>query len=200
VLIQEIFGVTAHIRAVADQYALDGYVVLAPDLFWRAEPQVDLGYGEADWTRAFELMKGLDFGLAIGDLDSALKTLRGRVECSGKVASIGYCMGGLLSYLCAASTDVDAAVCYYPGSIDAHLVKADKVNCPILLHFAEQDSYIPAQAVQAVRGAFAGSPQATIEVYPGVDHGFNCWERPMYDQRSAAIAHGRTLTFLADAL
>ena len=199
VLIQEIFGVNSHIRAVADQYALDGYVVLAPDLFWRQQPGVDLGYTEADFGSAMGFMQNMDFGLAMQDLSATVVALRARAECTGRVASLGYCMGGLLSYLCAANAGVDAAVCYYPGSIETRLDQADKVHCPILMHFAEKDHYISAAAVKAVQAKFADVKNAVIEVYPGVDHGFNCWERPSYDQKTSSLAHGLSLSFLAKA-
>ena len=116
VLIQEIFGVNEHIQSVADQYASDGYVVVAPDLFWRSEPGVQLGYGEEDWEQAFSLMQALDFDLAIDDLRRSVELLRGRDDCNGRVASVGYCMGGVLSFLSAANAGVDAAVCYYPAA------------------------------------------------------------------------------------
>ena len=199
VLIQEIFGVNSHIRAVADQYALDGYVVLAPDLFWRQKPGVQLGYGEADFNTAIGMMQQLDFSLAVADLKSTVQALRLRSECSGTVASLGFCMGGLLSYLSAVGAGVDAAICYYPGSIDSHLDKASRVTCPLLIHFAEQDHYISATAVSTVQAAFAGTTNVTIKVYPGVDHGFNCWERPAYNQQASAQAHGASLAFMATA-
>ena len=199
VLIQEIFGVNAHIRAVADQYALDGYVVLAPDLFWRMKPGVQLGYTEADFGAALGYMNNMDFALAIQDLGSTVAALKSLPECSGKVASLGYCMGGLLSYQCAANAGVDAAVCYYPGSIENHLDQVGKVKCPILIHFAEKDHYISADAVKAVQAAFGDVRNAVIEVYLGVDHGFNCWERPAYDQKTSSLAHGLSLSFLAKA-
>lgn len=200
VLIQEIFGVNHHIQAVADQYALDGYVVLAPDLFWRTQAGVSLGYSDPEWAIAFDLMGKLDFDLAIQDLGITLKTLRARSECTDKVASLGYCMGGLLSYLTAVNTDVDAAVCYYPGSIDSKLDLVSKVTCPILINFAEQDKYISPAAVAAVKAAFSAAKRAHIEVYPGVDHGFSCWERPVYNQTASALAHGKSLIFLAQNL
>ena len=150
VLIQEIFGVNSHIKAVADQYALDGYVVLAPDLFWRMQPGVDLSYSEADFDTALGFMQKMDFSQAVQDLSATVSALRARTECTGKVASLGYCMGGLLSYLSAAGTGVDAAVCYYAGSIENHLEQADKVHCPILFHFAEKDHYISPAALKAV--------------------------------------------------
>lgn len=199
VLIQEIFGVNSHIKAVADQYALDGYVVLAPDLFWRQQPGVNLGYSEADFGKAIGFMQKMDFALAIQDLTSTVAALRARPECTGKVASLGFCMGGLLSYLSAANAGVDAAVCYYPGSIENQLDQADKVQCPILIHFAEKDHYIAPAAVKAVQTRFADAKNAVIEVYPGVDHGFNCWERPAYDQKTSSLAHGLSLSFLAKA-
>ena len=180
VLIQEIFGVNRHIRAVADQYALDGYVVLAPDLFWRQSPNVEFDYTESDFGAAIGMMQKLDFSLALADLTSTVHALRSSPECGARVASLGFCMGGLLSYLCAAGAGVDAAVCYYPGSIEQHLDKAGQVACPLLIHFAENDHYIPAAAVGAVQHAFADAEHVTVNVYPGVDHGFNCWERPAY--------------------
>jgi len=199
-LIQEIFGVNEHIRSVADQYAGDGYVVLAPDLFWRSEPGVQLSYDSDGWERAVALMKELDFDLAIDDLQRTADLLRGRDDCNGRVASVGYCMGGVLSYLLAARSGVDAAVCYYPGSIEKRLDQAERIECPTLFHFAEEDDHIDSDAVAAVQEKMAQVAGAQIETYPGVDHGFNCWARPMYNQPAAALAHGRTLVFLASSL
>jgi len=199
VLIQEIFGVNAHIKAVADQYALDGYVVLVPDLFWRMQPGVNLGYGQDDFEKGMGFLQKLDFHSAIQDLTATVETLRNRPECNGKVASLGYCLGGLLSYLSAAQAGVDAAVCYYPGAIENHLDQAAEVRCPILIHFAEKDSYISPAAVKAVQSRFSNMKNAVVEVHPNVDHGFNCWERPSYNQQVSSLAHGLTLAFLAKA-
>ncbi len=200
VLCQEIFGVNEHIRGVADQYAADGYVVVAPDIFWRQQPRVDLGYSDADFQAGFALMKGMDFPLAIKDLISTVAALRARPEVTGKVASLGYCMGGALSYLSAAHAGVDAAVCYYGGGIHTMLDRAAMINVPILMHFAEKDGFIPTSAVASIKQAFADKPDASIQTYPDVDHGFNCWGRPMYNQRAAALARGRTLEFLSGVL
>jgi carboxymethylenebutenolidase len=193
VIIQEIWGVNEHIKAVADQYAMDGYVVLAPDVFWRQQANVNLKYNEADTQKAFQLMTNLDEAHAVADLVSTANALRARPEVSGKLGAIGFCMGGRLSYQLAASGAVDAAVCYYGGGIQNHLDKAPKVQCPILFHYAALDGYIPATAVADVKKAFAGRANAQFHVYEGVDHGFNCWGRPMYQQRAAALARGRTL-------
>jgi carboxymethylenebutenolidase len=200
VLIQEIFGVNSHIRGVADQYASDGYTVLAPDLFWRMQPMVELGYGQEDFQKGIEYMQKMDFAAAVKDLAASVTALRSLPECTGKVGSVGYCMGGMLSYLCAANAGVDAAVCYYPGGINTKLDEAGKIKCPLLIHFAGNDSYIPASAVDAVKQTFGGREGARIEVYPGVEHGFNCWDRPAYNQRSAALARGRSLSFLATTI
>ena len=197
VLVQEIFGVNDHIRAVADQFAMDGFTVLAPDLFWRQQPRVELGYDDDGFSKGRVLKAGLDFGRAVRDLSAATSALRALPGQSGKVASIGYCMGGLLSYLLAATGSVDAAVCYYGAGIDGYLARAEQIKCPLLFHFGEQDRLIPAAAVKAVSKAFAAKADAWVQTYPGVDHGFNCWARAMYHQPSAALARGRTLEFLS---
>jgi len=200
VLIQEIFGVNAHIRGVADQYASDGYTVLAPDLFWRMQPRIELGYGPEDFQKGIDYMQKFDFAAGVKDLAATVSTLRGLPQCGGKVASVGYCMGGMLSYLCAGNAGVDAAVCYYPGGVHTKLEEAGKIKCPLLFHFAGNDSYIPPAAVAAVQQAFAGREGVRIDVYPGVEHGFNCWDRGAYNQPSAALARGRSLSFLATTI
>jgi carboxymethylenebutenolidase len=200
VLIQEIWGVNEHIRAVADQYAIDGYVVLAPDMFWRQKPGVDLQYTEADTKFAYQYMSNLDGPNAVQDLVSTAKALRTRPEVNGKIASVGFCMGGRLSYALAATGATDAAVCYYGGGIQNSLEVAPHIQVPILFHYAALDDHISPAAVNAVQGAFAGHSNAQFHVYPGVGHGFNCWGRPMYNQRAAALARGRTLQWLSENL
>jgi carboxymethylenebutenolidase len=199
VLLQEIFGVNEHIRAVADQYAADGYAVLAPDVFWREAPRVELGYAGDDMTRALALRQALDFEAAMGDIAATVQTLRQRTG-AGKVAAVGYCFGGLLSYLSAARGLVDAAVPYYGGGIQNQLQEAANIRVPVQFHYGALDAHIPPAAVQSVRDAVAGKPGTEIHVYDNADHGFNCWARASYHQRSAALAHGRALAFLAQTL
>jgi carboxymethylenebutenolidase len=191
VLFQEIFGVNRHIRAVADQYALDGFVVLAPDVFWREAPRVDLGYAGADMDKARALMTGVKPPQLLADIGTTVKALRARPELAGKVGAFGYCMGGRLAYFAAATARVDAAACFYGGAIQDNLDRAPSITCPIQFHYGERDSVIPPAAVERVRAAMAGK-RAEIFVYPA-DHGFNCWERGSYEPRSAALAHSRTL-------
>ena len=199
VLYQEIFGVNAHIRAVAEQYALDGFVVLAPDVFWRQAPRVELGYEGSDRQTAFGLMQGYGASDASSDIAASVKALRARPEITGKVGAFGYCMGGRLAYLAAATAGVDAAVAFYGGGIHGQLSHAARIRCPMQFHYAEDDDHIPLSAVESVRQAFTGKP-AEVHVYPGAMHGFNCWARSSYHAPSAALAHGRALAFLAEAL
>ena len=200
VLFQEIFGVNAHIRAVAEQYALDGFVVLAPDVFWRQAPRVDLGYEGADRQRALALMQGYTPAQALEDIAAGVAALRARPEAAGaKVGALGYCMGGRLAWLAAATTDIDAAVPFYGGGIHTMLDRAASIRCPLQLHYAGRDAHIPLAAVEQVRQALVGKP-AEVHVYPGAEHGFNCWSRDSYDAASAALAHGRATVFLAQQL
>ena len=201
VLWQEIFGVNEHIQAVAEQLALAGFVVLAPDAFWRQAPRVQLGYAGADRDRAMALMQGYGAGDALADITAAVPALRARPEVEGRVGTIGYCMGGKLAYLTAATTDVDAAVAYYGGGIQGQLDRAASIGCPVQFHYAGHDDHIPPAAVEQVQQAMAAAGKsAEVHVYPGSMHGFNCWARASYHAPSAALAHGRTLTFLAQAL
>jgi carboxymethylenebutenolidase len=200
VLLQEIFGVNAHIRSLADQYAADGYVVLAPDLFWRNEPHIELGYEDDDWSAAVKLMQATDLTQARSDIAQAAKALRALPGVNGKIASIGYCFGGLLSYCAGADGVVDAAAAYYGGGIQHHLDLAGQVKLPLQMHFGAEDSHIPAAAVQQIAERFEDDSNVEIHVYPQAEHGFNCSHRASYHQRSAAQAHGNTLTFLGENL
>ena len=200
VLFQEIFGVNEHIRAVAEQYALDGFVVLAPDVFWRQQRRIELGYEGDDRQRGIAMAGALKPAEVGSDLGAAVAALRARPELhGGKVGAIGYCMGGRLAYLAAATAGVNAAVAYYGGGIHDQLDKAAGIGCPIQFHYAERDDHIPPSAVGKVREAMQGRT-AEVHVYPGAMHGFNCWARASYQAASAALAHGRSLQFLATHL
>jgi carboxymethylenebutenolidase len=200
VLLEEIFGVNSHIRAVADQYAADGYVVLAPDLFWRHEPGLEFGYTDPDRSQAIEIMKKTDTAQTVADTASAAATLRGLPETTGKIAAIGYCFGGTISYLSAVGGAVDVAIAYYGGGVGTHIEKAAQVKIPIQFHFGELDHGIPMTVVDQVKKTFASRENAEVHVYPGADHGFNCTERGSYHPHSAALAHGRSLVFLGKHL
>lgn len=200
VLLQEIFGVNEHIRTVAQQYALDGFVVLAPDVFWQQVRKADLGYTGEDRQRALALMMGADGAALVRDVKDGVQALRARPEVQGaKVGALGYCMGGRLAYVAAAETDVDAAVAYYGGGIHDQLDLAQHIACPVMFHYGDRDPSIPLAAVDKVRAAM-NSKRAEVHVYSGAGHGFNCWARDAYHAPSAALAHGRSVQFLAAQL
>ena len=202
-LLQEIFGVNAHIRAVAEQYAQSGFVVIAPDLFRRQATRVELGYVGEDRERALTLMRGLSREQAVADMAVALAALRAMPECTGRIGALGYCMGGQLAFAAAALCGVDAAVCYYGGGIAAQpdlAALAARITVPVQFHHAGHDPSIPPDAVAAVRTAMATAPaaaQTEFHDYPDAQHGFNCWARAAHDPASAVLAQGRSLVFLA---
>jgi carboxymethylenebutenolidase len=200
IILQEIFGVNAHIRSVADQYAADGYVALAPDVFWRTQPRVELGYEGADREKAMELLQKTDLANAVADVGAAASALRALPELGGQVAAIGYCFGGRLAYLAAAEGTIDLGVAYYGGGIQNQLDRADSIKVPMQFHYGELDAHIPVAAVGEVRERFAGRNDVEVHVYPNADHGFNCGDRASYNARASALAHGRTLTFLGEHL
>jgi carboxymethylenebutenolidase len=200
VLIQEIFGVNQHMRDVADLYAAEGYVVLCPDLFWRIEKDVDLGQSEADWKRAFELYQEFDVAKGMRDITTTVKALRGLRQCTGQVGALGFCLGGKLAYLAAAKSGVDCAVCYYGVGIEQALDLAPRIKCPLVMHFAEKDQYVPMAAVEKVKKTFARRPEIEIYLYPGVDHGFNRKTGPHYDKPAAMMAHSRSIALLRKAM
>lgn len=205
-LLQEIFGVNPHIRAVAEQHALAGFTVLAPDLFRRQAPRVELGYAGPDRDQALELMRGLSREDAVQDMRAAMAALRDLGAGPGRVGALGYCMGGRLAFLAAAQCGADAAACWYGGGIAALpdlAALAAQVRVPVQFHHAGHDPAIPPDAVAAVQAAMGASPaaaQAEFHLYPDAQHGFNCWDRAAHHPASAALAHGRTLAFLGARL
>ena len=193
VVIQEIFGINEYVRRTADRFAQEGYVVLAPDLFWRIEPGIDLGYTPEDYQRAFELFGTFDVDKGIDDIAATIDSLRARDDQVGGVGCVGFCLGGKLAYLTAARTDVDCAAAYYGVGMDAHADEAAKVQVPIVFHMAELDGYAPLEQREALIAAFEGNPNATFYIYQGQDHAFAREEGEHYDKPSALMAYGRTM-------
>jgi len=196
VLLQEIFGVNRHIREVADLFAEEGYVVLAPDLFWRIQPGVELGYSDADFQAALGYYQRLDVDRAVLDVDDALRALRAHPSCNGKVGAIGFCFGGTLAYLAAARLPIDAAVGYYGVGIESHLDEAESIKCPTVLHFAAEDEFVPAPTRASIKQALAHDDAAETYVYRGARHAFNNRDRDTYHRPSASLAHSRTIGLL----
>lgn len=200
VVIQEIFGVNDHIRALCDLYAEEGYIALAPDIFWRVQPGVELGYDDDGIQRGRELASRCDIGQVVEDIAAAVTHLRCAPGASGKVGALGFCFGGRLAYLAAARTDVDLAIAYYGGGIDQHLGEAKSIACPLALHWGAEDAGIPAAAREAVRTALAAHDRAESYVYAGAGHGFNCDRRASFHRFSARLAHSRSLGLLRATL
>lgn len=201
VVAQEIFGINSTMREVADYYAEEGYVALVPDLFWRQQPGIELGYTPEDWKKAFGCFQAFDEAKGMEDLQTAITALRGRPEVPGaKVGVLGFCLGGKLAYLAACRTDADVAVGYYGVGIDAALGEADKITRPLVLHIAELDQFCPPEARAAIVEGLKGRPGVSLHVYPGVDHAFARVGGDHYDRPSALMAHGRTIAALKSAI
>jgi carboxymethylenebutenolidase len=191
VVLQEIYGVNRHIREVMEGFAADGYLAIAPALMDRIEPGVELGYDAEGAQRGRQLAFALDWPQPLQDIAAAVQ----HVARVGRVATVGYCWGGSLSYLAAARLDIACAVVYYGGQIARILDEDNSVapRVPLLMHFGELDDKIPLSDVERMRGV---SPAAEVYIY-GAGHGFNCDLRPSYHAESAALARKRTLACLA---
>ena len=187
VVVQEIFGVNAHIRSVCDGYAADGYLAIAPALFDRYQRGVDWGYTPEDIARGRELRAQADAAAALLDVVAA----RDAAARAGRVGIVGYCWGGFIAWLAAARVDgLACAIAYYGGGMPDAI--AEKPRCPVLAHFGEQDAMIPVAGVQALAAAH---PTMQVHLY-AAGHGFNCDQRGSYDAAAAATARGRSLAFL----
>ncbi len=192
VLIQEIFGVNAHIRNVADGYAADGYRVIAPGIFDRAEPGVELGYEGADRDRAIALRNQIEIDDMLLDIAATIAVL----DRSGRIGIVGYCLGGSLAWLAATRlSGLAAAVGYYGGMIAANLDEMPR--CPVMLHFGEEDGSIPMADVEKIR---ASVDPGTVQVfsYSGAGHAFNRDVSAAWHEPSAKLARERTLAFLRE--
>ena len=192
IVIQEIFGVNSHIRAVADGFAAAGYRVFAPKLFDRVEEDIELGYDEAAMGKGIDLaFNQLDRSRVLADLQIVLH----QAGSVGPVGVVGFCFGGLLTWLCARDLEgVAAASSYYGGGIPAE--GSSPARCPTIMHFGDLDAHIPVADVERFR---ADRPEVTIYRY-SADHGFNCDQRPSFDPEAAKLAHARTLEFFGKNL
>lgn len=200
VLLQEIFGINDYMREMADRYAAEGYVVLVPDLFWRSEHRVELGYDEAGFARGLRLRDELDLDRAVEDIGDTVAALRSRDEHAGGVGALGYCLGGLLAYLAALRLPIDCAVSYYGVGVHEHLDAAGKLAVPMTFHLAELDPYCPEPARAAIRAAFADNDRVRVYDYAGVDHAFATFGRDTYEPLSTAMAYSRTLEVIRQSI
>ena len=194
VVLQEIFGVNSHIRSVADRYAAQGYVAVAPATFQRVQPDVELGYTEADMKQGFALktaVEALPEPGVLRDVEAAVAHAAELVP-GGKVGVVGFCWGGLMTWRAACNLDsVSAAVCYYGGGMTSQLEASRQALCPVLAHFGAKDHYISLESVEAFKLA---QRKVEVHIYEA-DHGFNCDQRGSYNEAAAALAGERTLAF-----
>ena len=196
VVIQEIFGVNQVMRDICDGLAAQGYTAICPDLFWRQKPGVQItDKTKAEWDQAMALLNGMDQDKAVEDLKATLAVLRKHPGCSGRAGAMGYCLGGRLAYMMAARSDSDATVSYYGIMIDALLGESRNIKHPYLMHIAEKDQYVPAEAQSKIREALRTNPKVTMYTYKGMDHAFARVGGAHFDKAQADMANGRTAEF-----
>jgi carboxymethylenebutenolidase len=201
VVIQEIFGVNDALRATAEQVAAMGFFAIAPDLFWRLEPGVDLtDKTEAEWQKAFALMNAFDQAKGVEDLKATLAVARALPGSNGRAGTVGFCLGGRLAFMMATQSDADVNVSYYGVGLDGLLGELPHVRNKLVLHIAALDKFVPPAAQEKILAATAGNALIDTYVYPGADHAFARVNGVHFHALSATIANGRSAAALAEAL
>ena len=202
VVLQELFGVNADIRRHCDELAEQGYIALAPDLYWRQEPGVDLNVtSQADWDHGLRLYSAYDRDAGVKDIKDTIDAVHNLPECNGKVALLGYCLGALMVFMAAVRNDgIDAAVWYHGADTEKYLGEVDGLHAPILMHLAEEDEFISKAAQTEIKAALAKKPNATVYSYPGQSHAFSRHSGAHYNAAAAHLANGRTSEFLHQQL
>lgn len=201
VVIQEIFGVNAGMREITDGLAQQGYLAICPDLFWRLEPGVELTDQTPEgWKDALALMNRFDIDKGVADISATLAHIRRDQGCAGKVGAVGFCLGGLLAFLAATRTDVDAAISYYGVGLENRVGEADKITKPLMLHIAAEDAFSSKAAQAVVVEALKDHPLVTVNLYPGRDHAFARPGGEHYHAGDADLAGRRSLDFFKQHL
>jgi|TARA_A100001037_G_scaffold304322_1_gene340735 carboxymethylenebutenolidase len=196
VILAEIYNANHWVRAVADGYAEQGFLCLAPDLYWRQDPGQYLDYTPEGQQAGRALGQAMDLDAFTDDMADYARALADHPDGTGKVGTVGYCLGGKLVYLAVARDVVDVGVGYYAVQLDKFLDEAAQVTRPLMLHFAELDTRVPQETVSAVKKALDGKPLVEIYDYLGADHGFNRFGYPPYHPQAAEQALDRSLAFL----
>jgi carboxymethylenebutenolidase len=201
VVLQEIFGVNEAIRSVANDLALNGYIALAPDLFWRLEPGVELAYDAAGREKAFAYWKSFDLETGVTDVIAAISAAREPPFGSGKVGVLGFCLGGQLAVEAGARAGVDAVVCFYGVRLGESLDEIAGLVCPTLFHFGDADAHIPAEVRRMVTDLADRSPDMKVEIYAGAEHGFyNSFRLAGFNPSAYELSRRSTLELLHRAL
>jgi carboxymethylenebutenolidase len=197
VVLQELFGVNADIQAHCDELAAQGFIAMAPDLFWRQEPGVDLNVrSEDDWQHGLRLYAAYDRNAGAKDIMETVRTAVELPESTGKVALQGYCLGALMAFITAARYEVDAAVAYHGGDTEKYLGEVGGLQAPLLMHLGEEDEFISKAAQAEIKAALAGKANATVYSYPGQRHAFSRHNGAHYNAAAATLADKRTSEFL----
>ena len=199
VVVQEIFGVNAVMRGKADWLAREGFLAIAPDLFWRIKPGIELtDQTDGEWKQALDYMNQLDKNASVKDVQATLAWARS--QGVSKAGALGYCMGGYIAFLAACRTDTDATVCYHGGGIHTALGEAGGIKKPVMLHNPMKDGFIPREALDTIRETLARNPLVTVCEYAEQDHAFTREGGAHYDEAAKQLADGRTIAFLNKAL
>ncbi|MGC1782571.1 MAG: dienelactone hydrolase family protein [Acidobacteriaceae bacterium] len=198
IVLQELFGVNSDIRKHCDELAEQGYLAVAPDLYWRQEPGVDLNVtSQADWDHGIRLYQAYDRDAGVRDIKDTINAVRNLQECNGKVALLGYCLGALMVFMTAVRNDgIDAAVWYHGADTEKYLGEINRLHAPILMHLAEEDEFISKAAQAEIKASLATRPNATVYSYPGQNHAFSRHNGAHYNSAAAHLANGRTSEFL----
>jgi len=201
VVLHEVFGVNSDIRKTCGELTEQGFIAVAPDLFWRQEPGVDLSVtSEPDWQHGLRLYQAYDRDAGARDIKDTTDVVAKLPGCIGKVAVLGYCLGGLMTFLTAVRYSVDAAVVYHGGDTEKYLGEAKGLDAPLLMHLAEEDEFISKAAQAEIKAALASKPNVTVYSYPGQHHAFARHNGEHYNAAAAALANGRTREFLNQQL
>ena len=197
VVLQELFGVNADIRATCDELATQGFIAVAPDLFWRQEPGVDLDVrSDADWQHGLRLYGAYNRDAGAKDINETIRRVAELPESTGKVAVQGYCLGALMAFIAAARYEVDAAIAYHGGDTEKYLGEVGGLRAPLLMHLGEEDEFISRPAQAEIKAALANKPNAIVYSYPGQRHAFSRHNGLHYNAAAAVLANGRTGEFL----
>lgn len=201
VIIQEIFGVNDALRATAEHVAGLGFLAIAPDLFWRLEPGVNItDKTEAEWQKAFALMNAFDQEKGVDDLKATLALARTLPGANGRAGTMGFCLGGRLAFMMATRSDSDVNISYYGVGLDGLLGELPNVKSKLVLHIAALDKFVPPEAQEKITAATGGNELIETYVYPGADHAFARVNGVHFHALSATIANGRSAVALAEAL
>ena len=201
VVLQEVFGVNDDIRRTCDELAGQRFIAVAPELYWRQERGLNLSVtSEADWQHGLSLNQAYDRDAGAKDIKDTANTVAKLPECTGKVAFLGYCIGGLMTFLTTVRFGADAAVAYHGGDTEKYLDEAGRLDAPLLMHLGENDEFISPAAQAAIKAALAEKSNVSIYSYPGQYHAFSRHNGAHYNAAAAALAHERTYEFLHDHL